>query len=216
MFTQRQNRLSQDQIEAIYFSQYHEKANYGKFEDNNSGWESDAVIKLSHARAILHILPDIKKVLIGGCSSGMGVLAFRQLGIEAWGFDISSDLERIVLPEVRNYVRRGSMTKIPFEENDHFDCFVTTDVLEHVQVKDVKYMFREMNRLNFRWMAHLINHTAIQPDHMTLKPLTWWEKQAYPFYRLRSDLKALDCGNLRIYGLNGDPLHVYTFWERYS
>jgi hypothetical protein len=119
-----------------------------------------------------------------------------------------------VLPEVKDYVRQGSMTNIPFEESDRFQCLVTTDVLEHVQLRDVKSMAAEMHRLNFPWMAHLINHTSMQSDHMTLKPLKWWAKQVHPYYRLRSDLQAQESGNPRIYGLNGDPLHVYTFWER--
>ncbi len=49
---------------------------------------------------------------------------------------------------------------------------------------------------------------------MTLKPLKWWAKQVQPYYRFRSDLHTPETGNLRIYGLNGDPLHVYTFFER--
>ncbi len=215
LYTLRQNRLTPEQIESIYTAQYHERAHYGKFEnEEDSGWEPDAVIKLEHAKAIKHILPHIKEVLVGGCSSGMGVFAFRQLDVQAWGFEISPDMDRIVLPEVKVYVRRGSMINIPFDVNDNFDCLVTTDVLEHVQLKDINRAFREMKRLNCKWMVHLINHTDMRPDHMTLKSLKWWVKQAKPYYRLRTDLQAPESCNPRIYGLNGDPRHVYPFWER--
>ena len=162
----------------------------------------------------MQVLPHIKKVLIGGCSSGMGIFAFRQINVQAYGFEISPDLDRIVLPEVKDYIRSGSMIDIPFDANDNFDCFLTTDVLEHVQLKNVNRAFREMARINCPWMVHLINHTDLRPDHMTLKPLKWWAKQASPYYRLRTDLQAPVSDNPRIYGLNGDPLHVYTFWER--
>ncbi len=57
------------------------------------------------------------------------------------------------------------MINIPFDANDNFDCLVTRDVLEHVQLKDINRAFREMKRLNCKWMAHLINHTDIKPDH---------------------------------------------------
>ena len=214
LFTLRQNRLTPEEIEAIYAEQYHERSNYGKFEEKDTGWEPDSVMKLAHAKAITRVLPHIKKVLVGGCSSGMGVLAFRRIGLDCWGFDISPDLDRMVLPEVKAYVRRGSMVDIPYDASHRFDCFVTTDVLEHIQLKYVDRMFKEMARLACPWMTHLINHTSIQPDHMTLKPLNWWAKKARPNYRLRADLKAPESGNPRIYGLNGDPLHVYTFWER--
>lgn len=214
MFTFRQNRLTPEQIEVIYAAAYHQRANYGVESGADTGWEPDSVIKTAHAMAIIEALPGIGRVLVGGCSSGMGVAAFRRLGTDAWGFDISPDLDSIVLPEVKPYVRRGSMLDIPFSAADGFDCFVTTDVLEHIQLKHVDRMFGEMGRLACRWMAHLINHTSIQPDHMTLKPLSWWAGRAAGYYRLRPNIRAKETGNPRIYGLNGDPLHVYTFWER--
>lgn len=214
LFTLRQNRLTESEIDAIYGELYHEKANYGREDAGDSGWEPDSVIKAAHAAAVLEALPGARKILVGGCSSGMAVLAFRNAGADAWGFDISADLDKMVLPEARPFVRRGSMLDMPFGPEDAFDCLVTTDVLEHVQMKNVGRMMAEMGRLNCRWMAHLINHTSMQPDHMTLKPLSWWARKAAPYYRLLPDLRARETGNPRIYGLNGDPLHVFTFWER--
>jgi len=213
-FSWRKNRLTQSEIDAIYVAQYHQMAGYGESQETSISWESDDIIKLAHARAIIQTLPDIKKLLVGGCSSGMAVLAFRKLGVDAWGFEISPDLDRIVIPEVKAYIRQGSMTDIPFESSDNFDCLVTTDVLEHIQLKDIKRTVSEMARLNSKYMIHLINHTAMTPDHMTLKPLKWWVNQFKPYYRFCSDLDAKETGNIRIYGLNGDPLHVYKFWEK--
>ena len=34
----------------------------------------------AYARAVIQVLPHVKNVLIGGCSSGMGVVAVRELG----------------------------------------------------------------------------------------------------------------------------------------
>jgi hypothetical protein len=144
----------------------------------------------------------------------MAVAAFRKLGIDAWGFDISSDLDEIAIPEAKPYMRMGSMLDIPFGPEDCFDCLVTTDVLEHVQLKYIDRMFHELARLDCRWMAHIINHASMQPDHMTLKPLKWWAGKAARYYTLRTDIHAKETGNPRVYGLNGDPLHVFTFWER--
>jgi hypothetical protein len=214
IFTLRQNRLTPREVESIYSAGYHVRANYGLASGAVTGWETDEAIKLAHAAAIIGALPGVRKVLVGGCSSGMGVAAFRRLGVEAWGFELSPDLDKIVLQEVKDFIRRGSMLEIPFSASDRFDCLVTTDVLEHIQLKHVDKMFEEISRLGCEWMAHLINHTAIQPDHMTLKPLPWWESRAGRYYRLRTDIRAKESGNPRIYGLNGDPLHVYTFWEK--
>jgi len=213
IFTQRKNLLSLDEIEAIYVRGYHERANYG-LEQANDDWESDEVIKNAHADAILKVLPDVKKVLVGGCSSGMAVRAFRRRGIDARGFDISPDLDQIALPDVREFLREGSLTSIPFSRRDRFDVFVTTDVLEHVQLRYIELMVREIAKLEAPFMVHMINHVSTSPDHMTLRPLWWWERQFGRFYRLRRDLAAPVLGNPRIYGLNGDKRHLFTFWER--
>lgn len=213
--TLRQNRLTREEIEQIYAASYHQSASYGASSFGaHHEWESDEIIKEAHASAILQVWL-LKKVLIGGCSSGMGVLAFRRKEVDAWGFDISPDLERIVLPEVRDYVRRGSLTEIPFDQTDGFEALITTDVLEHVQLKDIDTMLFEFDRIGVRRMVHLINHTKISPDHMTLKPLSWWERKMNKHgFALRPEPKTQVLDNPPIYGLNGDPDHVYTFWER--
>jgi hypothetical protein len=143
----------------------------------------------------------------------MAVIAFRRLGIDAWGFDVTPDLQNVVLSEARPFVRCGSLTDIPFAANEQFDLLVTTDVLEHVQLRSISRVARECDRLAFPWMAHLINHTAMTPDHMTLMPLRWWVRQ-FPSYRLREDIELTRVDDPRIYGLNGDSEHVYTFWQR--
>ena len=213
IFTQRKNLLSLEEIDAIYVREYHEKASYGS-EQPNRDWESDETIKLAHAEAICRVLPHTRKVLVGGCSSGMAVRAFRSRGIEAMGFDVSPDLDKIALPDVKDYLREGSMTSIPFSRHDRFDLFVTTDVLEHVQVRYIPLMIREIAKLQTPFMVHMINHISPSPDHMTLRPLGWWEKQFAKYYRRRPDLQAPVSSNPRIYGLNGSKHNVFTFWER--
>lgn len=215
LFTLRQNRLTPEQVQRIYAREYHEKAGYGaSVAGPESGWAPDEVIKDAHATAILEVWL-LKKVLIGGCSSGMTVLAFRRKGVDAWGFEISPDLEEIVLPEVREFVRRGSMTAIPFDEMDGFEALITTDVFEHVQLRHIETMLSEFRRIGVTRMVHLINHTRMSPDHMTLKPLEWWERRLrrHGFVR-RKDLQTRNWNDPRIYGLNGDPEQMYTFWER--
>lgn len=214
IFNWKQNRLTQDEVDAIYRLKYHDNANYGPRVQADSGWEPDSVMKAAQAKAVMAVLPGVKKVLVGGCSSGMAVAAFRNIGVDAWGYDVSPDLEKMVIPEVKAYVRRGSMLSMPYTRQDGFDCLLTTDVLEHIQLKNIDRLLSELRRLEFHWMAHIINHTSIQPDHMTLKPLSWWEAKFRGQYNLRKDLHAMDTGNPRIYGLNGDPRHVFTFWEK--
>ena len=107
----------------------------------------------------------------------------------------------------------GSLTSIPFDAADRFDCLVTTDVLEHLQMREIPALVRELERMRVPWMAHIINHLTMTPDHMTLKPLGWWARKLGGIYRLRVDLRAPVLADQSIYGLNGDSEHVLTFWE---
>lgn len=214
LFTLRQNFRNESSIRGIYRKEYHVSVGYGEEANSPGGRIADSIIKREHAESILDVLP-LRKVLVGGCSGGMAVKAFREAGIEAWGFDISPNLGDILLPDVARFVKCGSMTSIPFSERDAFDALITSDVLEHVQLRRIDLMFSEMEKLRCPWMVHLINHTQIQEDHMTLKPLRWWERRFVKVgYVLRRDLECPISEIEGLYGLNGNSDHRYTFWER--
>jgi len=84
---------------------------YHRFRINNS----DVIkIKKWQVIAIQRALLNCKKLLIAGCSRGELVRALRNVGIEAYGFDVSPDLDKIVIDEVRSYIRQGSILNIPF------------------------------------------------------------------------------------------------------
>ena len=184
-------------------------------QDNDNKRPSDYVIKREHTKSIMEVLPFLRKVLIGGCSGGMAIKTFREAGVDAWGFDISPNLEQILLPEIYPYVRQGSMTNIPFGPEDKFEALITTDVLEHIQLKNINRMMEEMAKLNAKWMIHLINHTLIRKDHMTLKPIGWWEKRfSRVGYRRRMDMRCAVSEVPCVYGADGDPEHEFTFWEK--
>src|SRR5258708_20837078 len=98
-----------------------------------------------------------------------------------------------------------------------FEFLMATEVLEHVQIRQISKRREEMRGLKVPWMAHMINPIARPPDHMPLKPLSWWEQRLLEIgYKLRRDLRTPVQSNRRLYGLCGDPDHVYTFWERSS
>lgn len=214
VYTLRQSLRSAKSIKRIYQKDYHFGMGYGSNDIATKSGVSDQEIKDAHAEGILSVLP-LKKIVVGGCSSGMAVRAFRKRGIEAFGFDVSPELDEIVLADIREYVRSGSMTAIPFAAEDGIDALVTTDVLEHVQLQHINFMMREMARLECPWMVHLINYNQIQRDHMTLKPLSWWRRKFHAVgYELQSQLKCAAIPDKEIYGLTGDEEHEYTFWKR--
>ncbi len=81
------------------------------------------------ARIISHcgIQPQ-HSILDFGCARGYTVRAFRDMGYNAWGYDVSDWALANCDPSVKNYLTNGA----GFLAND-IDWVVTKDVLEHVE-----------------------------------------------------------------------------------
>jgi hypothetical protein len=182
---------------------------------SNRGYDSaeDLRLKESHARETARLL-NPKKVLVAGCAQGNAVLAFHNLGIEAWGFDIIP----CALPEnhyLRTFIKQGSILNIPFSREDNFDTFVCTDVFEHIYIKDIPQMVNEIYRIGADSLALIINHDGLCQGHVTLKPLTWWVRQFQGKYRLADSIKTTVVHGC--YGLDPSSGRPYfTFWEKWK
>lgn len=140
------------------------------------------------------------------------MLAFRRTGVKAFGVEISPNLDEICIPKAWDFIRYGSMTSIPYDSSDNFDFFITTDVLEHNRLQHINLMVQEVYKLDVPVMAHLIDFDSMSIDHMTLKPLVWWEKKFQSRYKIDLGIKTEVYDNKRIYGLNGDSGHQYSFF----
>jgi len=190
-------------LEELYDANYLSKHGYDD--------AADLRLKEFHAREICRLL-NPRKVLVAGCARGNAVLAFRHLGVEAWGFDIIPGDWPPDHP-LRPYIKLGNILNIPYSRADGFDTLVCTDVFEHLYLRDIPRMINEIYRLGPDWLALIINHDGLSPGHVTLKPLTWWARQLQGRYELAPDLRtALVPG---IYGLDpaaGRPR--FTFWRK--
>ena len=123
--------------------------------------------KLHHANELLKALKrcqkdfnlDIKSMLDVGCSHGAAVEKLWKLGLAANGVDISAravhmarDVRESSLPVEHNKCRSkpcfqvASAAALPFA-SDSFDGIMSTDVLEHVQPKEVKLAVAELARV---------------------------------------------------------------------
>ena len=77
--------------------------------------------------------------------------------LASWILISFANLKEIAFEEVRDYVRYGSLTDIPYERADRFDTLVAIDVLEHIPERDVPRMVQEWVRLGIRKLVLLIN-----------------------------------------------------------
>jgi Methyltransferase domain len=154
-----------------YDAGYHQSKNYIQ------GDPLEIQIKTVQAQ-ILSELANPKKCIIAGCSNGELVRQCRMLGIDAWGFDVIPNIQEIAFPEVRQYLRHGSVTSIPYAADDNFDTLVAVDVLEHIPERDLPMMVEQWLRLGVRQLVLLINLNQFwYPGHITLRPLWWWAEQ---------------------------------------
>lgn len=194
------NYIPREKFEEIYSPSYHK----------SHGYDSEEDFKIKKTQAIeLCRLFSPKKVLVAGCSMGNAIIAFREIGVEAYGFDLNIDN---CLPSAKQFIRRGSLLKIPFNDSDGFDLLVCTDVLEHIRMRDIPRVIEEIYKLKIKWLAAIINHEQISIGHVTLKPLKWWIRQFDKKFKLHPEIKTK--AYVGIYGLDPKGNACFTFWER--
>ncbi len=169
--------ITDQQLESLYSGSYHAQMGYAvgsAQEAQRKGHIADLVLRLTSPR----------KVLVAGCSAGECIRQLRARGVEAFGFDIARDVEQLAYPDVRPWVRRGSVTAIPFAAADRFDVLTALDLFEHVPEDRIPSMSSELVRLGIRDVVALIAHCEFQyPGHVTLRPLSWWEQALAPAFR---------------------------------
>jgi len=189
-----------------YDSEYHSDNRYVQ------GDPLEIEIKTIQAQIIKH-LAGPGKCVIAGCSNGELVRRCVEAGINAFGFDVIPGLEKIAFPEVRDRLREGSLTTIPFSASDRFETLVAVDVLEHIPERDIPRMVEEWRRLAVRKLVLLINLNQFWfPGHITMRPLEWWADQWKSFFRLSSVTSRVESLPM-IYSNAGLYNQQWTYWE---
>ncbi len=190
-----------------YDESYHEDNNY------THGDPKEIEIKRVQA-ALIKEMAQPGKCVIAGCSNGELVRQCRDQGIDAHGFDVIPNLADIAFPEVRDYLRVGSLTHIPFDESDGFDTLIAIDVLEHIPERDIPAMVEEWTRMGFQKLVLLINLNQFwYPGHITLRPISWWGEQWKTRFRLSQTLRKAE--HLpQVYSNSGHYNQQWTLWER--
>ena len=139
-------------------------------------------IHLSHYyQECLDVLSNRDLWLDIGCGSG-NVLkkAYADKDIDLYGLEV---VDKSISNAINNGIKclKGSITNIfPYSDNT-FDLVTATDVLEHIQIGDVKLTVSEMYRV-CKVQGHCLIAPYPNPDqtgelHLTCKPTEWWENQ---------------------------------------
>jgi hypothetical protein len=159
-------------------------------------------------------LADPGKCVIAGCANGELVRQCRRQGIDAHGFDGMPNLKEIAYEEVRDFVRVGSLTQIPYDASDGFETLIAVDVLEHMPEQDIPKMVEEWTRIGVKKLVLLINmNQAWFPGHVSLRPVTWWASQWKSCFTLSQTVRKDDSLG-QTFSNTSSYSQQWTFWER--
>lgn len=109
-----------------------------------------------------------------GCAKGYMVKAFRWLGREAYGSDISEYALSKADPDVTKF-----LSKDPPKQHFHFT--ISKDTLEHMQLKDIKRLLTKLDS-NVLFVIvplgdgkrYFIPAYELDKTHIHKQPLDWW------------------------------------------
>jgi len=99
-----------------------------------------------------------KNCLDVGCGTGGLVRALRQLGIDAYGVEISPTALKLTAPSLKPFVKLGDINKLPYQ-NDQFDLVLTFDVMEHLERSKIRQALGETFRVAKKYIYHKIYTT---------------------------------------------------------
>jgi hypothetical protein len=190
-------------LAALYAGDYHTSQNYAVGSATETAFKRHVIDQLVK-------YGDPGKVLDAGCSAGEVVRQLRERGIDAWGFDLCADLDRIAYPETRPFLRRGSVDQIPFGPADGFSTLLALDVFEHIPERSIRPMVEEFLRLGVRRIvAHIALVEFHYVGHITLRPLSWWDRQLAPWFQRTAVSGWADA----VAGFRGDPSNFLRVYE---
>lgn len=136
--------------------------------------------------------------------AGTGALSqhLERMGNEVTAVEVS-EVAFARIP-VRRKVRGDCITLALIDE--HFDRFVSTDVLEHLTENDIRIVFRQAARLADSMLVTVSTRPSglLGPNgenlHLTVRPVSWWMTQLQPYFDVQA-APGLEVGQAILYGM---------------
>jgi SAM-dependent methyltransferase len=185
-----------DWFDARYFGHVEgasHKSNYSRVGGYPIGGWGDVKAKAEWVRRALRddvLREDIPqhRVLEVGCASGATVRALRDLGIDAYGIDVSEYVLGLAPAEVKPFLACGDMTALLDNPSvliwAPFSAVYSSDVLEHATEDRIEDILLAMAQLAPQ-QIHQVNtgefpYQAADGDqsHFLVRPLVWWDNLA--------------------------------------
>lgn len=114
-----------------------------------------------------------KKVLEIGCAKGFLIKDLRDMGVDAWGIDVSQYAIDNCESEVAPYLKVGDVrTALSQYKNREFDIVFSLRFLECISEEDLPNLISETNRIS-KFQFHGIDEDGNENFYL-LNPLEWW------------------------------------------
>jgi SAM-dependent methyltransferase len=119
------------------------RINYGGYRYMPGRWE-----KVARALADHYNIKPGQRILDIGCGKGYLLHDFTLVvpGVEVYGIDISEYALRNAKEEVKDRLRRGNATSLPWPDK-HFDLAISIQTLHNLHCYDLDKALREMERV---------------------------------------------------------------------
>lgn len=118
-----------------------------------------------------------KTVLDAGCACGHLVAALRDLGIDAYGVDISEYAIRQAREDIKPYCKVSSLTsKLPADFPDKYDLVTNIEVLEHLYEDDCLKALDLLCQYSDMILFSSSPDDFTEETHVNVQPLEYWVK----------------------------------------
>lgn len=114
-------------------------------------------------------------VLDAGCAMGLLVAALRDLGVEAYGVDLSEYAISRVREDIRPYCAVGSLADpLPNSLPRRYDLVVSIEVLEHMPEEDGKKSIANLCTMSDQILFSSVPDDTTDPTHINLHETPYW------------------------------------------
>lgn len=160
----------------IYNKAYYDAYSTGK---GPVDYKNASTIKEFLAQLAERIVADFhpKTVLDAGCAMGHLVAALRDLGVEAYGIDISHYAISEVREDIKPFCVVGSLTdELPPELPKHFDLVTNIEVLEHLYAEDAAKAVHTLCGVADMVLFSSTPDDFTEPTHVNVQQREYWAR----------------------------------------
>jgi len=121
-----------------------------------------------------------KNSLDAGCGVGGLVWGLKNLGVDAYGVDVSPQAIEKASPEIRSRLSVGNLVQLNYPDNE-FDLVTCVEVLEHIPFPECEQVIENLYRITGKGLLFTIclwadGNARKDPTHINLHSKRWWAR----------------------------------------